>query len=92
MTREGVLRTRAGDLRIIPGSVAAEGYIVRGESNPDSFHYCSHGPGRVMSRREARKRYTVDDHVDATDVVERRKDIAVINKTPLAYKTHRRRN
>jgi tRNA-splicing ligase RtcB len=61
-------------------------YIVRGLGNPDSFHSCSHGAGRVMSRAEAKRRFTLDDHVRATAGVECRKDEAVIDETPMAYK------
>ncbi len=86
VTRKGALRARAGDLGIIPGSMGAKSYIVRGKGNPDSFHSCSHGAGRVLSRREARKRYTVDDHIAATGGVECRKDVDVIDETPMAYK------
>jgi tRNA-splicing ligase RtcB len=59
---------------------------VRGLGNPESFESCSHGAGRTMSRTEARKRFTVDQHVAATEGVECRKDAEVIDETPAAYK------
>ncbi|MFN2240629.1 MAG: RtcB family protein, partial [Thermoanaerobaculia bacterium] len=59
----------------------------RGKGNPDSFHSCSHGAGRVMSRTEAKKRFTLQDHANATAGVECRKDSAVIDETPMAYKS-----
>jgi tRNA-splicing ligase RtcB len=77
---------RKGELGIIPGSMGARSYIVRGLGNEDSFHSCSHGAGRTMSRTEARKRFTVDDHRAATAGVECRKDKDVIDETPAAYK------
>jgi tRNA-splicing ligase RtcB len=86
VTRKGAVRARAGDLGIIPGSMGTRSYIVRGLGNPDSFHSCSHGAGRVMSRAEAKRRFTLDDHVRATAGVECRKDEAVIDETPMAYK------
>jgi tRNA-splicing ligase RtcB len=58
VTRKGAIRARKGDLGIIPGSMGARSFIVRGKGNPESLHSCSHGAGRVMSRTEARKRIT----------------------------------
>jgi tRNA-splicing ligase RtcB len=86
VTRKGAVRAGAGDLGIIPGSMGARSYIVRGKGNPDSFCSCSHGAGRVMSRNEARKHFTVDDHVAATAGIECRKDAEVLDETPMAYK------
>jgi tRNA-splicing ligase RtcB len=86
VTRKGAVRARAGDLGIIPGSMGARSYIVRGLGNPDSFESCSHGAGRVMSRGEARRRFSLEDHRGATRGVECRKDAAVLDETPGAYK------
>jgi tRNA-splicing ligase RtcB len=86
ITRKGAVRAGEGDLGIIPGSMGAKSFIVRGKGNPDSFHSCSHGAGRVMSRTQAKKQFSVDDHVRATEHVECRKDAAVIDETPMAYK------
>ena len=87
VTRKGAVRARAGDLGIIPGSMGTRSYIVRGKGNPESFHSCSHGAGRAMSRTEARRRYTVEDHAKATVGIECRKDEGVIDETPMAYKS-----
>jgi tRNA-splicing ligase RtcB len=86
LTRKGAVRARRGDLGIIPGSMGARSYIVRGLGNPESFDSCSHGAGRVMSRTEAKRRFKVEDHVAATEGVECRKDADVIDETPGAYK------
>jgi tRNA-splicing ligase RtcB len=86
VTRKGAVRAGLGELGIIPGSMGAKSYIVRGRGNPDSFHTCSHGAGRAMSRAEAKRRFTVEDHVRATEGVECRKDGGVIDETPAAYK------
>ena len=86
VTRKGAVRARAGDLGIIPGSMGARSYIVRGLGNPESFHSCSHGAGRAMSRGEAKRRFTLADHAKATAGVECRKDTDVIDETPMAYK------
>jgi tRNA-splicing ligase RtcB (3'-phosphate/5'-hydroxy nucleic acid ligase) len=86
VTRKGAVRAAAGDIGIIPGSMGARSYIVRGKGNPQSFNSCSHGAGRAMSRNEARKRFTVEDHIRMTEGVECRKDRDVIDETPAAYK------
>ena len=86
VTRKGAVRAGAGELGIIPGSMGAKSFIVRGKGNADSFHSCSHGAGRVMSRGQAHKTFTVEDHIAATAGVECRKDGAVIDETPGAYK------
>lgn len=86
ITRKGAVKAMAGDLGIIPGSMGAKSYIVRGKGNEDSFCSCSHGAGRVMSRTEAKKRFSVADHRAATAGVECRKDAGVIDETPQAYK------
>jgi tRNA-splicing ligase RtcB len=80
------VRAREGDLGIIPGSMGARSFIVRGKGNADSFHTCSHGAGRAMSRTEAKRRFSLEDHVKATAGIECRKDIGVIDETPMAYK------
>lgn len=87
VTRKGAVRARSGDLGIIPGSMGAKSFIVRGIGNPDSFHSCSHGAGRAMSRGQAKKQFSLDDHEKATRGVECRKDADVLDETPGAYKS-----
>jgi tRNA-splicing ligase RtcB (3'-phosphate/5'-hydroxy nucleic acid ligase) len=86
ITRKGAVRAREGDLGIIPGSMGTKSYIVRGKGNADSFHSCSHGAGRKMSRTQARATFTLKDHRASTEGVECRKDRDVIDETPGAYK------
>ncbi len=86
VTRKGAVRARAGELGIIPGSMGTRSYIVRGKGHLESFHSCSHGAGRAMSRNAAKKRFTLADHAKATEGVECRKDAEVIDETPMAYK------
>jgi tRNA-splicing ligase RtcB len=86
VTRKGAVRAGAGDLGIIPGSMGAKSYIVRGKGNAQSFQSCAHGAGRKMSRGEAKRRFTLADHAAATAAVECRKDQGVIDETPMAYK------
>jgi tRNA-splicing ligase RtcB len=87
ITRKGAVRAREGDMGIIPGSMGARSFIVRGKGNPESFHSCSHGAGRAMSRNEAKRRFTVEDHARMTEGIECRKDAEVIDETPAAYES-----
>jgi tRNA-splicing ligase RtcB len=86
VTRKGAVSARAGEMGIIPGSMGARSFIVRGLGNAESFCSCSHGAGRVMSRAEAKRRVSLAEHVRATAGVECRKDADVIDETPSAYK------
>ena len=86
VTRKGAVRAAEGLLGIIPGSMGAKSFIVRGKGNPESFCSCSHGAGRVVSRTEAHRRFTLDDHLRDTAGVECRKDAGVLDETPKAYK------
>ncbi|WP_267350147.1 RtcB family protein [Sphingomonas sp. GM_Shp_2] len=86
VTRKGAVRAARGVMGIIPGSMGAKSFIVRGLGNPDSFDSCSHGAGRVMSRTQAKKLVTLDEHIADTAGVECRKDEGVIDETPKAYK------
>jgi tRNA-splicing ligase RtcB (3'-phosphate/5'-hydroxy nucleic acid ligase) len=86
VTRKGAVSAQVGELGIIPGSMGAKSYIVRGKGNVESFMSCSHGAGRVMSRTQAKKRFTLADQIKATEGVECRKDEDVIDEIPMAYK------
>ena len=87
VTRKGAVRAGEGDLGIIPGSMGAKSFIVRGKGNREAFCSCSHGAGRKMSRTAAKKAFTVKDHEEATKGIECRKDADVIDETPAAYKS-----
>jgi len=86
LTRKGAIRAGKGDLGIIPGSMGASSFIVRGLGNPESFQSASHGAGRRMSRSEAKRRFTVEDLVEQTAGIESRKDAGVLDELPAAYK------
>ncbi|MGX9255039.1 RtcB family protein [Pantoea ananatis] len=86
VTRKGAVSAQKGQMGIIPGSMGAKSFIVRGLGNEESFCSCSHGAGRTMSRTAAKATFTVDDHIRATAHVECRKDKAVIDEIPMAYK------
>ena len=86
VTRKGAVRAGEGDYGIIPGSMGARSFIVKGRGNSQSFESCSHGAGRLMSRTAAKKKFSIADHVAATEGIECRKDKAVIDETPAAYK------
>ena len=86
VTRKGAIRAGAGDMGIIPGSMGARSFIVRGKGNPESLCSCAHGAGRLMSRTEAKKRFSEADVRRQTEGVECRKDAGVIDEIPQAYK------
>jgi len=86
VTRKGAIRAGAGELGIIPGSMGARSYIVRGKGNAKSFCSCAHGAGRRMSRGAARRQFSREDLVAQTEGVECRKDKGVIDEIPGAYK------
>jgi tRNA-splicing ligase RtcB (3'-phosphate/5'-hydroxy nucleic acid ligase) len=86
ITRKGAVRARETDYGIIPGSMGAPSYIVKGKGNHESFCSCSHGAGRLMSRNLAKKTFTLDDLIAQTQGVECRKDEGVIDEIPGAYK------
>ena len=86
VTRKGAVRAQKEDYGIIPGSMGAKSFIVKGKGNHDSFCSCSHGAGRLMSRSKAKKQFTVDDVVKQTEGVECRKDNGIIDEIPAAYK------
>ncbi len=86
VTRKGAVRAAKGVMGIIPGSMGAKSFIVRGLGNPEAFESCSHGAGRVMSRAEAKRRVTLAEHVHDTEGVACRKDEGVIDESPRAYK------
>ena len=86
VTRKGAVRARVGDIGVIPGSMGTKSYIVRGLGNPESFMSCSHGAGRAMGRKEAKRRFTAEDLEAQTTGVECRKDPGVVDEIPAAYK------
>lgn len=86
LTRKGAVSAKEGEFGIIPGSMGAKSFIVRGKGNPESYCSCSHGAGRKMSRTAAKKQFTVEDLADQTDGVECRKDLGVVDEIPGAYK------
>ncbi len=87
VTRKGAVRAQKDELGIIPGSMGARSFIVRGLGNAESFESCSHGAGRAMSRTAAKRTFALADHIKATEGVECRKDEDVIDETPGAYKS-----
>lgn len=86
VTRKGAVRARHGDMGIIPGSMGAKSFIVRGKGNEESFQSCSHGAGRMMSRGQARREISLSEHIQAVEGVECRLDTDVIDESPRAYK------
>ena len=87
VTRKGAVRARSEDYGIIPGSMGAKSFIVKGRGNAESYCSCSHGAGRLMSRTKAKKEFSVDDLITQTQGVECRKDAGVLDEIPGAYKS-----
>ncbi|TGK66618.1 RtcB family protein, partial [Leptospira gomenensis] len=86
VTRKGAISARNGEYGIIPGSMGAKSFIVKGLGNPDSFHSASHGAGRRLSRNKAKAHFSVEDLEKQTHGVECRKDLGVLDEIPGAYK------
>ena len=86
VTRKGAIRAGEGEYGIIPGSMGAKSFIVRGKGNPSSFCSCSHGAGRMLSRTKAKRLFTEEDLVKQTEGVECNIDKSVIDEIPAAYK------
>jgi tRNA-splicing ligase RtcB len=87
LTRKGAISANEGELGIIPGSMGAKSYIVRGKGNAESFCSCSHGAGRKMSRSAAKRQFNTEDVELQTEGVECRKDKGIIDEIPSAYKS-----
>lgn len=86
VTRKGAVAAWPGQMGVIPGSMGAKSFIVRGKGHAEAFCSCSHGAGRTMSRTQAKKQFTVKDQIAATQGIECRKDSDVIDEIPMAYK------
>jgi tRNA-splicing ligase RtcB (3'-phosphate/5'-hydroxy nucleic acid ligase) len=86
VTRKGAINAESGRYGIIPGSMGAKSFIIKGLGNPESFNSCSHGAGRKMSRTKAKSKYTIDDLKKQTEGVECRKDKGIVDEIPGAYK------
>ncbi len=63
VTRKGAVRAGEGELGIIPGSMGAKSFIVRGKGNREVVLHLLARAGRAMSRTEAKRRFTLEDHV-----------------------------
>lgn len=86
ITRKGAINAEAERYGIIPGSMGAKSFIIKGRGNPESYNSCSHGAGRKMSRTKAKAKYTIDDLKKQTAGVECRKDRGIVDEIPGAYK------
>src|SRR5690606_23064309 len=86
VTRKGAINAEDGRYGIIPGSMGAKSFNIKGFDNPQSFNSCSHGAGRKMSRTKAKAKYTIDDLKKQAECVECRKDKGVVDEIPGAYK------
>lgn len=87
VTRKGAISAHDGQLGMIPGSMATGSYIVEGTGNETGLYSASHGAGRRMSRGRAKRTYSVEDLIFQTEGVECRKDSAIVDEIPSAYKS-----
>ncbi len=87
VTRKGAINAATGAYGIIPGSMGAKSFIVKGRGLPESFNSCSHGAGRKMSRGAAKRAFSESDLARQTAGVECRKDRGVLDEIPGAYKS-----
>lgn len=87
--RKGATSAKEGEVGIIPGSQGTSSYIVEGLGNEDSFTSCSHGAGRVMSRKKAKETLKFKDVVDSLDkkgILHSIRDKSDLDEAPQAYK------
>lgn len=89
ITRKGAIAAGPEDWGVIPGSMGAASFIVKGLGNPDSYHSASHGAGRRQGRKETRRNHTADELTAAMpDDVTWQSDQAeqLLDEAPFAYK------
>lgn len=86
ITRKGAVSAKENEFGIIPGSMGTKSYIVKGKGNIDSFHSCSHGAGRKLSRTKAFEKFTIEDLAKQTNGIECKKDASILDEIPSAYK------
>ena len=86
VSRKGAIEAREGQLGLIPGSMGARSYAVRGKGNRASFNTAPHGAGRRMSRNLARKSFSMDDFDRDMAGIEVNRSEAFLDELPGAYK------
>src|SRR6266536_4578129 len=88
ITRKGAIRARTDDRGVIPGSMGNDIHIVRGLGNAASYESCAHGAGRRHSRRQAKKRFTVNELREQMKgkAWNRDRATALLDEIPGAYK------
>ena len=87
ITRKGAIRAARGDMGVIPGSMGTRSYIVRGLGNSESYMSSSHGAGRRMSRRQAKRELTEESLVEAMQGKAWNGDAkGLLDEHPAAYK------
>lgn len=87
VSRKGAISAQKDQWGVIPGSMGAKSYIVKGLGNPESFMSASHGAGRKMSRTKAKEKFTLSDLEEQTKGILCRKDKGVLDEAPRAYKS-----
>lgn len=87
LTRKGAIKAATGDRGVIPGSMGTRSYIVTGLGNAASYCSCSHGAGRRLGRKEARRQLTAESLTEAMSGIAWNADAdALLDEHPDAYK------
>ncbi|WP_214111015.1 RtcB family protein [Acrocarpospora catenulata] len=89
ITRKGAIKADKGDEGVIPGSMGTRSYIVKGRGNAESYHSCSHGAGRRMSRGQARRALSAKSLTEAMAgrTWNSNRAAALVDEHPKAYKS-----
>jgi tRNA-splicing ligase RtcB len=84
--RKGATHAEAGMMGVIPGNMRDGTFIVRGKGNPDALWSSSHGAGRVMGRKQAKRELHTDDFKIAMRGVTAKVCDSTLDESPMAYK------
>jgi len=87
--RKGATRAGKDEIGIIPGSQGTKSYIVRGKGSTESFESCSHGAGRTMGRKEARRRLNLAEQqafLEERNILHSLRSKGDLDEAPAAYK------
>jgi tRNA-splicing ligase RtcB len=86
--RKGAIGLNSGQRGLIPGSMGTASYLVAGKAEPQAFRSCSHGAGRVMTRKEARARIrpAALEHAMRRVVFDAGRAASLVEEAPTAYR------
>jgi tRNA-splicing ligase RtcB (3'-phosphate/5'-hydroxy nucleic acid ligase) len=84
--RKGATHAEEGMLGVIPGNMRDGSFIVRGKGNPDALYSSSHGAGRVMGRKQAKRELKLEDFKQTMEDVQALVTEKTLDESPSAYK------